>query len=126
MGSQHGAMAGTGIYFAVHPYADYCVGNSNTGAHYCNYDSNGYGAIFVCVGAISPSEYTYRHSGTPDRAGSGMTIDINGSSVNTRDADGICGGSYYKDFVDSSGALPLGNREIVYWFDKWMFRCILG
>ena len=129
LGRAHGAMCGKGAYFAVHPYVDYCTGNNLASNSYCVYDQ-GYTAVFVCAGAVVPSEYTYdlTNSGSFERAGSGKTdLSVNGNRVNTRNDYGICGGSFWKDFVRPNGTFPKENREVVFWFDKVAnFTCLLG
>lgn len=130
LGRANGAMCGKGAYFAVHPYVDYCTGNNIASNPYCSYDPNRYTVVFVCAGAVVPSEYTYdlSNSGSFERAGSGKTdLSVNGNRVNTRNEYGICGGSFWKDFVNSNGTFPKRNREVVFWFDKVaLFTCILG
>lgn len=127
MGSHTGSMAGKGTYFAVHPYTDYCAGNS-LGAHYCSYDSRGYTALFVCAGAVVPSEYTYDVSGHSRIAkpGSGGTVRVNGTDKNTRNRNAICGGNFDKDLVNRNGTIPKRHREVVFWFDSLRFTTILG
>jgi len=129
LGRAHGAMCGKGAYFAVHPYVDYCTGNNLASNAYCTYDQ-GYTAVFVCAGAVVPSEYTYNltNHGSFEKAGNGKTnLSVNGTTVNTENNYGICGGSFWKDFVRTNGTFPKENREVVFWFDKvTLFTCILG
>jgi hypothetical protein len=87
-------------------------------------ESTGYGAVFVGVGVVTPSEYTYRH---PDRnslgkAGEGLRLD----GVDTSNNEGVCGGSFHKSKVQANGTMDKDNREVVYWFDKLPYICVLG
>lgn len=126
-GTRTGNMAGMGSYFAIHPYTDYVTGNSKTGMTYIQYDANGYGVFFVCAGAISPSEYTWGVDPRPYKAGSGQALNIGSSSViSTRNENAIVGGTFYKELVESNGTIGRNHREVVYWYDKSQFKCILG
>ena len=121
MGSTHGTMSGSGSYFALHPYLNYTCGHSRFGTVYIT-QSGGYAPVFVCVGAIIPAEYTWDHPNNPDRAGFGLTY----SGTDTKNPYAICGGSFHESKVNRDGTIPMNNREVTYWWDKQVFKTIIG
>jgi hypothetical protein len=121
MGSTHGAMSGSGSYFALHPYLNYTCGHSRMGTLYVT-PSRDYAPVFVCVGAVVPGEYTWDITTNPDRAGSGLRLDGN----ETKNEYGICGGSFYETKVEPDGTIPMNHREVTYWWDKQVYKTIVG
>ena len=121
MGTTHGAVCGRGSYFAVHPYLNYTCGNSRYGTMYIT-SSRGYAAVFICVGAIVPGEYTWEHPSSPDLPGFGLALDGN----ETKNPYGICGGSFYPTKVQADGTMHMNHREVTFWWSKQVFKTIVG